>query len=211
MPEPLSGIAASPLTLQAIMINRYNQSQTIKAVFLFIGGLVCCGLAYVFFRFLPVFVAWQLSYLLPPMVPICVGLAGLAATWFSGYRTWKNRGGLYSYHESGLYHDLGTDSTGAVATDFYAHRVTGPAYLLGQVFMAGPMGILKAWTSFHSRIPYSADLEARLEQTLCTLRAANKWQGLGEYPEARSEILHLAQMGLIDFSDHNGVPRFKAR
>ena len=193
------------------MIKRYNQSQTLKAVLLFIGGLVCCGLAYLFFRYLPVFVAWWLHYPLPKVVPLCTGLAGLAVTWFSGYRTWRNRGGLFSYHESALYHDLGEDTTGAVVTDFYAHRVTAPAYLLGQVFLAGPLGILRALTLLHSRISYSAELESRLEDTLAKLRAANKWQGLGEHPDARTEILHLAQMGLIDFSDHNDTPRFKAR
>lgn len=193
------------------MIKRYNQSQTIKAVLLFIGGLICCGLAYLFFRTLPVFLAWQFNYPLPKMVPVCIGLIGLAATWFSGYRTWKNRGGLFSYHESGLYHDLGDGTTGAIVTDFYAHRVTAPAYLLGQVFLAGPLWILRAWTLLHGRIPYSAELESSLEDTLAKLRAANKWQGPGEYPEARAEILYLAQMGLIDFSDYDGVPRFKVR
>ncbi len=193
------------------VIKRYNQSQTLKAVFLFLGGLICCGLAYLFFRYVPAFVAWWLHYSLSPAVGVGVGIGGLAATWFSGYRTWKNRGGLYSYHESGLYHDLGEDTAGAFVTDFYAHRITGPAYLLGQVFLAGPLGILKALTSLHSRIPYSAELEEKLEKTLAALRAAHKWQGLGEYPEARSEILYLAQMGLIDFSDYEGRPRFKVR
>ena len=192
------------------MIHRYNHSQTLKAVLYIIGGLVCCSLAYLFFRYLPVFVAWQFHYALPTAVAIGIGLAGEAVTWFSGYRTWKSRGGLFSYHESGLYHDLGTDTTGAVVTDFYAHRVTGPAYLLGQLFMAGPLWILKAWTLLHSRIPHSAELESRLEDTLAVLRSANKWQGLSEYPHAHTEILHLAQMGLIDFSAHNGVPRFEA-
>lgn len=193
------------------MINRYNRSQFVKAVFLSVGGLFLCWLAYIFFRYVPALVSWQLSYPLPTAVGICVGLAGVAVAWFSGYRTWKTRGGLFSYHESGLYHDLGNDTAGAVITDFYAHRVTGPAYILGQIFMAGPQWILRAWTLLNSRIPYSAQLESSLESTLAVLRAANKWQGLTEHPGARTEILYLAQMGHIDFSAHNGVPRFKAR
>lgn len=95
--------------------------------------------------------------------------------------------------------------------DFYAHRVTGPAYVLGQIFMAGPQFLLRAWTLLRSRIKYSAELESRLESTLTVLRAANKWQGLAEYPDSRSEVLYLAQMGLLDFSSHNGTPRFKVR
>lgn len=201
---PLSHCASS-------MISRYNQSQTIKAMFLLMGGICCCGLAYGFFRYLPVFVAGQFGYTLGVSVAVASGLLGLAAAWFSGYRSWKSRGGLFGYHESGLYHDLGEETAGAQVVDFYAHRITGPAYLIGQIFMAGPQGILKSLTLLRSRIARSDALEKRLETTLATLQAANKWQGLNDYPEWRSEILYLAQMGLIDFSARNGNPRFKAR
>jgi hypothetical protein len=192
------------------MIRRYNFSQTLKAILFAIGGLICCWLAYLFFRYLPVVVAWQLGYSLPPLAPVGLGLAGLAAAWVSGYRSWKCRGGPFGYHESALYHDLGTDTAGAVVTDFYAHRITAPAYVLGQVFMAGPGCLLRAWTLFRSRIPQSPELEAKLENAWAILRAANKWQSLDEYPSARDEILFLARMGLIDFSGHNGQPRIKA-
>ncbi len=193
------------------MISRYNQSQTIKAIVLSIVGLCCCWLAYLFFRYVPVSLAWQFGHTLPPHIATGIGIFGLAAAWFSGYRTWKARGGLFGYHESGLYHDLGEDTAGAFVVDFYAHRVTGPAYVLGQIFMAGPQFILRSLTLLRSRIAHSTELEARLETTLDALRAANKWQGIHEYPELRSEILYLAQMDLIDFSGHNGTPRFKAR
>lgn len=193
------------------MISRYNQSQAIKAIFFVLGGLFCCWLAFLFFRYLAAFLAWQFNYALPTSVCVGIGLFGVAATWFSGYRTWKARGGLFSYHESGLYHDLGDDSAGAFMVDHYAHHVTGPAYVLGQVFMAGPQFILRAWTLICSRIPQSAELESRLENTLAVLRTANKWQGLADYPNSRAEILYLAQMELIDFSAHKGTPRFKSR
>jgi hypothetical protein len=193
------------------VIRRYNRSQTIKAIFLIVGGLFCCGLAFLFFRYLPAFLASQFRYTLSTPLAVGIGFLGLAAAWFSGYRTWKARGGLFSYHESGLYHDLDGDTAGAHVVDFYAHRVTGPAYVLGQIFMAGPQFLLKAWTLLRSRITHSPDLESRLEGTLAVLRTANKWQGLNEYPGSRSEILYLAQIGLLDFSAHKGTPRFKAR
>lgn len=193
------------------MISRYNQSQTIKAVFLVVGGLLSCCLAYLFFRYLPAFLASQFRYTLSTSVFVVIGLFGVAVAWFSGYRTWKARGGLFSYHESGLYHDLGDDTAGAFVTDHYAHRVTGPAYVLGQIFMAGPQFVLRALALLSSRIPQSAELESRLENTLAVLRTANKWQGLADYPNSKTEILYLARMGLIDFSAHKGAPRFRAR
>jgi len=193
------------------MIRRYNQRQTIKAIFYLMSGVCCCGLAFLFFRYLPVFVAWQFGHTLSKAIAVAFGLLGLAVVWYSGYRTWKARGGLFGYHESGLYHDLGEDSAGALVVDFYAHRITGPAYLIGQIFMAGPLGILKSFTHLRSRIARSDVLEARLESILAALRTANKWQGLQDHPEWRREILYLAQMGLIDFSARNGNPRFKAK
>ncbi len=193
------------------MIRRYNQSQIIKAVLLAFGGVGLCGLGYLFFRYVPAYACWQFGFPLPASVGVGIGAAGLVATWFSAWRTWKARGGLFSYHGSGLYHNLGDETAGAYVTDFYAHRVTGPAYALGQIFMAGPQWLLKAWTLLRSRIPDSPDLEARLEETLARLRAVNKWQGLKDHPDARTEILHLAQMGLMDWSAQKGEPRFKAR
>ncbi|MDB6072148.1 MAG: hypothetical protein JWL81_3319 [Verrucomicrobiales bacterium] len=94
---------------------------------------------------------------------------------------------------------------------YHAHRVTGPAFVLGQLFLSGPLGILRGWTLLNSRIPESADLESRLENTLVVLRAANKWQGFGDHPELKNEILHLAQMDLIDFSAREHTARFKAK
>lgn len=59
-------------------------------------------------------------------------------------------------------------------------------------------------------LPTTAGLEARLLETLAVLRAANKWQPITDYPNHRSEILYLAQIGKIDFSTAKGVPRIKA-
>ena len=138
------------------------------------------------------------------------GMAGLAVTWISGYRMWKQKGGLHGYHESSLYHDFGDETAGALVTDYYLHRITGPAYALSQVFLAGPLWILSSFTLLRSVIPYSDLLESRLVTTLKTLREVRKWQGLTDHPDLRTEILYLAQMRLIDFSITRDVVRFKA-
>jgi hypothetical protein len=98
-----------------------------------------------------------------------------------------------------------------VVVDFYAHRVTGPAYILSQVFLAGPLLLFRAATLVKSLLPSGGDLEERLGSTLGLIRSANKWQSLNDYPNNKTEILYLAQMGLIDFSAHKGTPRFKAK
>lgn len=193
------------------MIRQYNKSQTLRAILYFIGGLACTALTFLFFRFLANHIAVLCRYSPPPSAAALIGVAGVAVAWFSGYRSWKNGGGLYSYHESGLYHDFGDETGSAYYMNFHAHRVTGPAYVLGQIFLSGPLAILKGWTLWNSRIPGSAELQSRLEKSLGVLAAANKWQGFTDHPEMEAEILYLAQMDLIDFSAREGVARFKAK
>ncbi|MBL9145808.1 MAG: hypothetical protein JNM99_19165 [Verrucomicrobiaceae bacterium] len=194
------------------MISRYNRSQLILGSVALVGGLFCFFLAYLFFRYVPGFISKSFGYPLSPMMAQLVAGLGLLAVAFSGYRTWKNKGGLQSYHESAFYHDLSAaDTGGAYFTEHYLQRVTGPAYVISQTFLAGPLWVLKAWTLFSSRIPASKELEERLEKVLAALKAADKWQSITDHPEHRTEVLYLAQMGLIDFSAHKGTPRMKAR
>lgn len=193
------------------MVARYNRVQLLKAVLAAAGGLACCCCAWLFFFWTFRLVAAGFHLELPAIAGPLAGLAGVAAAFLSGWRVWRQRGGLYGYHESGLYHDFGTRSGGAAMADLYAHRVTGWAYLLSQLFLGGPLLLFKARTLLASRIAGSAELEQRLASTLATLRAVGKWQGLEDHPQARTEILYLAQMGCLDFSAHKGAPRFKAR
>lgn len=191
------------------MINRYNRKQIILSAFAAIGGFVCCYLTYLFFRYVPAFVAAEFGYRMTSSMSVASGLLGLAAAFFSGYRVWQRGGGLYGYHESALYHDWGGTAGGSVV-DFYAHRVTGPAYLLSQIFLAGPLLVFRTTTLLNSLIPANPELEERLRGTLGAIRTAKKWQSLNEYPDHKAEVLYLAQMGLIDFSAFKGTPRIKA-
>lgn len=196
--------------LKALMISRYNRAQLIRAIFSLLGGLTCCCLAFLFFRYAAAFVAWRFELPLSSAQTGWIGLAGLAVVLASGYRTWKSQGGLQGYHESSLYHDLGEETAGAVVVGIYAHRITAPAYMLTQLFLSGPLLLLRSLTLVSSRIPESPELSNRLQQALELLCAANKWQSLADHPSHRTEILYLAQMGLIDFSGHSNPPRIKA-
>ena len=192
------------------MICRYNRAPWVRAGFALVGGLACFFLAYLFFRYLPAFVAWQLGCPWNPVPAWIVTALGLGAVAFSGYRIWRAGGGLQGYHESALYHNLG-DTAGAFVVDHYVHRITAPAHVLSQLFLAGPLLLLRVPTLIASLIPDNHDLENRLQSTLVTLREVNKWQAITEHPALHAEILYLAQMGLIDFSSRTEIPRIKAR
>jgi hypothetical protein len=192
------------------MIRRYNRYQIFRAVLCLAGGLFCYFLAWLFFRHVPVLIAYQFRIPFPERAAVMVAALGLAAVSFSGYRSWRAGGGLQGYHESALYHDLGEETAGAFIVDFYAHRITGPAHILSQVFLAGPVLLLRVPTLIANLLPSNAGLEGRLIDALAILRAANKWQPITDYPDLKSEILYLAQIGKIDFSTAKGTPRIKA-
>jgi len=192
------------------MISRYNRTQTLKALLSILGGGLCLWMAYLFFRYIPALIAHLYGGAIPPTAVHGIVAAGMLIVLLSGYRLWKAKGGTYGYHQSALHHHFGDEHAGAALVDHYAHRVTAPAYIISQVFLAGPLLLLKSATLLASRIPATAGLENHLTETLGLLRAANKWQSIDAYPDLRTEILYLARMGLIDFSDNKGSPRIKA-
>ena len=192
------------------MILRFNILQTILGIGCLICSLVGYGAAYLFFRYVPQFIAGSFHYKLPAAAYAGFSVFVLLILTYSGYRLWKTRGGFYGYHESALYHDLGEDSAGSVVVDFYAHRVTGPAYVLGQLFAAGPLFALRGIGYFRSLIGMEDGLEQRLESVLEQLRRINKWQGFREHSDNQREIMLLARMKKIDFSIAKGDARFRA-
>lgn len=192
------------------MTARYNIFQILGAALCVLGGIFCFGLAYLFFLYLPSHAASQFGFPLTRTTANLIAAACLLVLAFSGYRRWRSGGGLYGYHESALYHDLGEETAGACVVDYYVHRVTGPAYAIGQLFLAGPLLLLRARTMVAGLLPSSPQLEERLAAALEVLRSANKWQALEDYPSMRTEILYLAQMGKIDFGSHRGKCRMKA-
>jgi hypothetical protein len=192
------------------MVARYNTFQILAGIGSSVGSLIGYGAAWLFFRYMPAFVAHGFSIQLSALAFDALAIVILIAITLSGYRQWKKRGGFYGYHESSLYHDLGEDTAGALVVDFYAHRVTGPAYMLSQLFLAGPLLALRAITHFRNLIPAQPGLDERLGAVLERLRKLNKWQGLPDHPDVRQEIFLLAKMDLIDFSVAKGSPRFKA-
>ena len=190
------------------MIKSYNRTQVWKASLQLLLAVVCFGLAWLFFH-----LAFQLvgsSFRISVFYRQLAEAFAMIGICVSGYMSWKSGGAFTSYVESNLFHDLGDSAGGGVAVDHYARQITGPAYLLSQVFLGGPLFLLRAIKSLRQRLPESRELEDRLEDMLKTLRKANKWQGMNEYQGHEKEILMLAQMKQISFSGFKGVPRFKA-
>ncbi|MFO1483937.1 MAG: hypothetical protein U1F71_11310 [Verrucomicrobiaceae bacterium] len=192
------------------MIAAYNRSKILLGIFCVAGSLVCFALAWLFFRYASALILSSFGY--PTGWAVWIAALAIVALSVSGYLQWKRGQGFQSYVESALYHDLASaaDTAGANVVDYYAHRVTGPAYVLTQIFLGGPLFLLRGIRHFQKLLPNEADLDEKLRHTLGILRRANKWQSLSDHPGHEREILMLAQMKQIDFSAHKGLPRFKA-
>lgn len=192
------------------MIRRYNRRQTLMAVLCLVGGSVCCLFTWWFFRYVPGYAARQFGFFWSPVTSDLIAIVSLTTVFVTGYRTWRAGGGMQGYHESGLYHDLGEETAGALVVDFYVHRITAPAHALSQLFLAGPLLLLRVNTLIASLVPDDPQLQSSLADTLAVLRKINKWQAITDHPDRISDILYLARMGLIDFSTAKDVPRIKA-
>ncbi|MDB6007486.1 MAG: hypothetical protein JWR15_4473 [Prosthecobacter sp.] len=192
------------------MISEFNRRQILWGVFGLAGSIVCYVLAWLFFQYGAAMALHACSY--STVAAPWLALLALAGITFSGWRTWENGQGFQSYAESALCHDFGgaADTAGAYFVDHYAGRVTGPAYVLSQICLGGPLLLLKNLHRIRTRVPEEAGLEQKLAHLLTVLHAANKWQGLGDYPRQEREVLLLNLMKKIDFSQHKGNVRFKA-
>ena len=192
------------------MIARFNFKQTILALLLVPTGVVCYGLAWLFFRYLPIHVIGQLGFRFPPITGAMIAGVALVVLTISGFRLWLAGGGAYGYHSSAFYHEFDTETASGYMANRELHRVTGTAWFFSQIFLGGPLSLLRAFTLLRSRIPDSPELENRVAGVLQTLRSANRWQSISEYPGQREEIFFLARMGKIDFSAAKGEPRIRA-
>jgi hypothetical protein len=191
------------------MIARHNLTQialTVWSLAVSLFGYVC---AYFFFRFI---VSTTFSWFdRHPSEMVVSGLTGvvLILITLSGIRQWRRGVEPHSYADSALYHDLGADTGGAVMTDFYAHRVTGPAYLLSRIFLAGPRHALSAWCHWHNRIAPEAGLDTRLADVLERVRILGKWQTPADHPGCERELRLLARMKRMDVSYIKGGMSFR--
>lgn len=191
------------------MIRAYNLKETLLGLVCIPAGLIGFGCAWWFFRYVPGHALRKFGIHVPEFWLFVVAVIVLLVIAVSGFRLWRRGGGFSSYQDSGLYHDMDPVSGGTVVADVYLHRVTGPAHLLSQLFLAGPLMLLRAVDHFRNRIRPDARLEESLKSTLDHLRAINRWQALSEHPGLEREILLLARMKHIDFSTARG-PRLRA-
>ena len=189
------------------MIARYNFRQTLLAVLSFCVGACAFVVTWFFFKFAIPYVIRRLggnvSHLQEAFIAWgCVGLIAL-----SGFLRWRSGGGFHHFHESGMM--LTTEPHTGLGLKLHteANRVAAWSYLLGQVFLAGPLHIFRAFSRLRLRIPQTNRLEAELLAFRDELRAKNRWMQVSDYPGREEHVMYLARLGLIDYSPRKGALR----
>jgi len=196
------------------MIADYNRMELTLAILCGVGALFVYAITFVFFCFIFALFSGllpELNHKFSVLGAECFGITALILISISGNSTWRSSGKFESHHASDLNQRLEEVSVGAFVVNRYTARVTGPAYLLSQLFLGGPLLALRGLVHLRNRIPSEPGLEENLQRVLQAVTQANQWQSLNDYPADRREILLLAKMGLIDFSAAKGVPRLRSR
>jgi hypothetical protein len=184
------------------VIRRYNTSQIVKGLLRIGLGAVAFWLAFIFFRFAAeiFFERFGVKGYSPAQVAaVCTVLMGASGLW-----QWVKGGERSTFTDSVLYdmnwlaHDLDPFRRSI------ASQVPGLSYALAQVFIAGPLQVLKGVAMLCSLLPVSGDLEARMLRLLEEMRAVSGWQDARKYADHGEELGALIRCGAIEFSATKG-------
>jgi hypothetical protein len=189
------------------MIHSHNRTQVLYALLLLVGSLWFFGSVFgVSFAILADESGWSLL----TETAAAFGIFAVALLVTIGHRRWVREGGLSGYQERlrRKNHYKGSELDDPDEVGYLLQTPEG--YFLVQIFKNAPQWPFMAYGRLMSRLPEDGLLESRLQKTFQKIKAANKWQGLEDYPGQKSEVQHLIQMHLLDFSDFKGALRFKA-
>ena len=91
--------------------------------------------------------------------------------------------------------------------DLYGSRITGPAYLLTQLFLAAPLQICRGISRLRGLVAEEPGLDAELSGLLGKIREEGKWHSTRVYAGKDRLLAILVQMGEVLFSPRKGSIR----
>ena len=91
-------------------------------------------------------------------------------------------------------------SGGGLAVSHFTSQFTAPAYLLNEIFLAGPLFFLKAAAALRSKIPVTAAAVEELAQIRSEIAAAGKWTSALPWAAHTIQLVQLHQLGEIELS-----------
>ena len=184
------------------MLRRFNRRQRIRAVGSILIGIVAYLLAFAFFYF----VANRAASMLPPGLPDWFESAAsasiLAIITVSGWiRHRRNEAADLS---DAVMWKGDVDMPGAFVAQDRINQVSATAWMLSQLFLAGPQRILQAFDLWRSCLPVGTDLEQRMLLLLRELRSRNQWVPVESFQQHGEALAALIRTGHVEFSSIKG-------
>ena len=191
------------------MIRDYNRRQILLGCLNLFASLLACAATYGFFRIVLHMVGESFHLDMSPVMQSLAALALLVVVIIAGIVQWKRGQGHEEYADSALNVQLEWVSGGAYMMEHYAQRVTGPAYVLSQLFLSGPLQLMKGISKFRSLIKPDAAFEARLVEMLGQVRLKKTWHPVVTYAGREKELSALISMDRLEYSPRKGTVRTK--
>ena len=198
----------TPLAARGV-IARYNLRQTLLAILSLVVGASVFALTWWFIRVVSGEAIRACGWDTSPLQRSAIAWACVIIIALVGFFRWRQNEGHYRFDESGLMPTAEPRSGISLAIHERANRVGAWSYMLGQLFLAGPLQILRASDRWKSRIPNSPTLESELIAFRDELRTKNRWLSISDFAGRETQIAYLARLELIDWSPRKGT--LKAR
>jgi hypothetical protein len=87
------------------------------------------------------------------------------------------------------------------------NQLSSSAWMLGELFLAGPLRLLQALDLWRSCLPIGTDLEQRMTLLLRELRSRNQWVSAESFKDHWEPLSALIRTGHVDFSSIKGRVR----
>jgi hypothetical protein len=184
------------------MIRRFNRRQRIRAVGSFLIGVVAYFLAFGFFHF----IAGRAASMLPPGIPdrieITVSASVLTLITLSGWI--RHRRNVPAELSDAVMWKGEVETPGAGIAQLRINQVSSTAWMLSQLFLAGPLRILQAVDMWRSCLPVGTGLEQRMELLLRELKSRDRWVPVESFKDHWEPMAALIRTGHVDFSSIKG-------
>lgn len=96
------------------------------------------------------------------------------------------------------------DMPGAFVAQARINQISSSAWILSQLFLAGPLRILQAVDLWRSCLPVGTDLEQRMLVLLRELKARNQWVSVESFRHHGDALAALIRTGHVEFSSIKG-------
>jgi hypothetical protein len=189
------------------MVRSFNQRQVILGCVNILMSGIACVAAFVFFRTVIWKVTGAFHIGLEGSLQLLLACSLVGVIFVAGIFQWRRGEGHESYADSSLNVQLEWVSGGAFMMERYAQRVTAPAHVLSQLFLAGPLQLMKGITRFRSLLPVDSQFEARLSEMLEEIRHRKTWHSIDGYVGREKELSALIRMDAVEYSPRKGTVR----